>query len=262
MININKCAHFLHKNRLDHRVVENIPESLCPQSVDEAYMVQERLVSLMREQHGSHAVGYKLACTNQRVIDLLGVEGPLSGRMLSHSTHHSNAELIADGFNLRIVELEFAFMLGRDVIVSERPYDAVSIAPFIDSFRPAIEIVDHHFVDFTRVGGNALAADNAIHGASVIGAPISSWRNLDLSQHPVTLTINGAPFAHGTGKNVLGSPLNAMAWLANHLQSRGALLMSGDLVTAGTACEIYNAQKNDRIIADFGELGSVSARFV
>ena len=261
MININKCAHFLHNNRIDHRVVENIPEDLYPQTVDEAYMVQERLVSLMKEKHGSDTVGYKLACTNQRVITLLGVDGPLSGRMLSHSTHDNDVELRSESFYRRIVELEFAFVMAHDVAVSDKPYDAASIVPFIDSFLPAIEIVDHHFVDFTRVGGNALAADNAIHGASVLGTPVSSWDSAQLAQHPVVLCVNGAPFSHGSGKNVLGSPLNAMAWLANHLQSQGKSLKSGDLITTGTACEIYNAKKNDHITADFGKLGSVSARF-
>ncbi len=262
MIDIDKTADFLLQNRNAHRVVENIPPEMYPQSLAQAYLVQDRLVSLMQDQYNSTTCGYKLACTNPRVIALLGVDGPLSGRLFSHSTHTDDAELQTTEFNRRIVELEFGFVMGKDVPYNEIPYDATSIMPYIDSIVPAIEIVDHHYTDFTRVGGNALAADNAIHGASILGAKFFEWQCLDLARHPALLSINGKPFSRGMGKNVLGDPLNAMAWLANHLQSRDGALKCGEVVSTGTACEIYNADKGDRILADFGILGSVSTRFV
>ncbi|MGI9316357.1 MAG: 2-keto-4-pentenoate hydratase, partial [bacterium] len=260
--NINKTAEFLLRNRLEHRIVDNIPNPIAPQSMQQAYLIQARLVSLMLDRYGSSTCGYKLACTNARVIKLLSVDGPLSGRMLSHSTHGSGAELNTDDFCRRIVELEFAFALGKDVPTGEVPYTANTITPYIVSFLPALEIVDHHYTDFTQVGGKALAADNAIHGASIIGSPVPDWQHVDLAKHSVDLLVNGRSFSKGNGQNVLDSPLNAMAWLANHLQSRGDSLKSGDLVTTGTACEIYNAKKGDQVLGDFGILGSVAARFV
>lgn len=262
MIDISKTADFLFQNRNQHRVVDNIPEELHPHSSDQAYLVQARLVALMQSQNSSATCGYKLACTNPRVIELLGVDGPLSGRLLSHSTHSSEVELQTTDFCRRIVELEFGFVMGKDVPFSENPYSAASIVPYIESIVPAIEIVDHHFTDFTCVGGNALVADNAIHGASVLGTNVSTWQSLDLAQHSALLSVNGKPFSRGSGKNVLGDPLNAMAWLANHLQSRSETLKSGEVVSTGTACDIYKANKGDRIQADFGILGSVSTRFI
>lgn len=262
MIDISKTADFLFQNRDQHRVVGNIPEEMYPHSSDQAYQVQARLVTLMQEHNNSMTCGYKLACTNPRVIELLGVDGPLSGRLLSHSTHCGEVELQTADFCRRIVELEFGFVMGNDVPFSENPYNAASIVPYIESIMPAIEIVDHHFTDFTRVGGNALAADNAIHGASVLGSKVSAWQSLDLAQHSALLSVNGKPFSRAKGKNVLGDPLNAMAWLANHLQSRGETLKSGEIISTGTACEIYNANKGDQIQADFGILGSVSTRFI
>lgn len=262
MININQSAQLLFRNRQTHSVVDNIPEALYPESIDEAYLVQARLVSLLLNQNNSTSCGYKLACTNSRVMKLLGVNGPLSGRMLSHSTHKSGASLNTEEFFRRIVELEFAFIMEKDVPTTPEPYTASSITSYIESFIPAIEIVDHHYTDFTKVGANALIADNAIHGAIVLGNPVPEWQSTDLSEYQVQLFVNNNLFSQGIGKNVLGSPLNVMAWLANHLQSRGIGLKSGDLVSTGTACEIYEAEKGDKVLADFGELGSVSASFV
>jgi len=262
MININQSAQFLFSNRQTHSVVDNIPEALYPESMDEAYLVQARLVSLLLNQNNSTSCGYKLACTNSRVMKLLGVNGPLSGRMLSHSTHKNGATLNTDDFFRRIVELEFAFIMEKDVPTSHKPYTASTIIPYIGNFIPGLEIVDHHYTDFTKVGANALVADNAIHGASILGNGVPNWQFIDLSGHQVQLIVNNSLFSQGTGKNVLDSPLNVMAWLANHLQSRGISLKSGDLVSTGTACEIYQAEKGDKVSADFGELGSVSASFV
>ncbi|MCY4275177.1 MAG: hypothetical protein OXE41_07280, partial [Gammaproteobacteria bacterium] len=66
----------------------------------------------------------------------------------------------------------------------------------------------------------------------------------------------------GTGANVLGNPLNAMAWLANCLQLQGKTLQEGELVSTGAFCPIYSALAGDRISADFGVLGRVNLKFL
>ena len=261
MADVNQIAEYLITNRLRQQVVDNIPEAIYPGSEAEAYQVQERLVSRLTGKYNSRVCGYKLACTNTMAMELLGVAGPFSGRLMSHSTHSDGVALPADDFVRRVVELEFAFVMDRDVPDTAEAFSAQTIEQYIGGFIPGIEVVDHCFRDFTRVGGNALIADNAIHGASILGTPVTDWQSMDLSQHLVRLMVNDKLFSQGSGNNVLGSPLNAMAWLANHLQARGSALKSGDLVTTGTACEVYNAKADDSITADFGELGSVLVSF-
>lgn len=73
-------------------------------------------------------------------------------------------------------------------------YTAESIVPFIGAILPGIEIVNFHFVDWTAVGANAIAANNAIHGAWIDGKPITDWQRLDLATHRVTVTVNEQPY--------------------------------------------------------------------
>ena len=196
-------------------------------------------------------------------MELLNVNGPFSGRMMSHSTYPENIALSASNFVRRVVELEFVFVMESDAPEAASPYTADTMKDLIGSFIPGIEIVDHRYTDFTQVGGNALIADNAIHGASILGKPDSIlWKEQDLSQHPVTLFVNDRVTAQGNGANVLGNPLNVMAWLANHLINRGKSLKSGDIVTTGTACNVYHASSGDRITANYGILGNVSFSFI
>ncbi len=254
-------AAFLLDHRRSLEPVDNIPDALYPGTQAAAYAVQDEVVRGLAERFGGVPCGYKMACTNERVIRLLNVSGPFPGRLLTHSTHDSDVELDPGEFRLRIMEAEFGFILGEDVPLARAPYTAETIRPYIEAFVPSLEIVDHRFSDFSGVGENALIADNAIHGACIFGEPVTGWQGIDFSRRQVRLQVNGETFAVGVGEHVLGDPLYAMAWLANHLALRGRTLRVGERVTTGTAGEIYFANPGDAVLADYGDLGRVSMRF-
>ena len=254
-------AAFLLEHRRTLAPVDNLPEALYPDSLSAAFTTQAGVVSGLCRRFGGEPCGYKIACTNARVIDLLNTSGPFPGRLMTHSTFASGAVLDPGDFRLRIMEAEFGFVIGKDAPISDTPYTADSIRPFIEAFIPSLEVVDHKYHDFTVVGENALIADNAIHGACVFGDPVTDWQEVDFARWPVRLMVNGEEFTLGTGENVLGDPLYAMAWLANHLGSRDIMLRAGEKVSTGTAGAIYHADPGDTICADFGELGRVDLRF-
>jgi len=59
---------------------------------------------------------------------------------------------------------------------------------------------------------------------------------------------------------VLGNPLNSLAWIANHLGSRGLALRAGDLVMSGSVSRLLPARAGDTVRATFTRLGSVGVR--
>ena len=125
---------------------------------------------------------------------------------------------------------------------------------------PSIEIVDYRFESWT-VGALQVAADNAIHGWWVSGEPLADWRGYDLAEVPVTVERNGTVATTGSGANVLGHPLNVMAWLADELPEYGLALRAGDLVTTGVTTDVFEADAGDTVVAHFDGLGSVSLSF-
>ncbi|MXX16392.1 MAG: hypothetical protein F4Z52_04025 [Gammaproteobacteria bacterium] len=254
-------AAFLLDHRLSLEPVDNIPDALYPGSQAAAYAVQDEVVRGLTGRFGGVPCGYKMACTNERVIRLLNVSGPFPGRLMTHSTHDSDVELDPGAFRLRIMEAEFGFILGEDVPQAGAPYTAETIRPYIEAFVPSLEIVDHRFNDFSTVGEYALIADNAVHGACIFGEPVTGWQGVDFCRRQVRLQVNGETFAVGVGENVLGDPLYAMAWLANHLALRDRTLRAGERVSTGTAGEIYFAEPGDAVLADYGNLGRVGVRF-
>ncbi len=106
----------------------------------------------------------------------------------------------------------------------------------------------------------ALIADNAIHGAFVLGPGTEDWRNLDLAAHEVVFAKDGAEVGRGVGANALGHPLNALAWLADQGVLGGRGLKAGDLVTTGLVTPFAYAEAGEQLHADYGPLGAVELR--
>lgn len=260
-MNPNLTADELLDMRLTKRVVADLPPDIKPVTLADGYRAQEALVAKLLARLDATAIGYKAAATNVTAQKQMDVDGPFFGTLLSRTSHTSGVMLPAADYTLRIVEAEFGFEIGADVPASPIPHTAESVAPFVAYMIPAIEVVDHRFEDWRKVGAPALAADNAIHGAWVEGAPVLYRPSFNLSAHPVQVIVNGKPWREGSGANVLGDPLNVVAWLANELPKHGRTLRKGEKISTGTTAEVYFAQPGDRVRADFGVLGGVEVAF-
>ena len=261
MDRVAAAADFLAELRRTRDVAQALPEACRPGEASEAYAVQAALVERLLAPSQGHAVGYKVACTNKLAQDLLRVDGPFCGRLLSPTVYAAPARLAAGDFVHRIIEAEFAFEMGDTVPAAAEPYTAASIAPFVRAVLPAIEIVDWHYVEWTAAGALSLIADNAIHGAWIAGEPYTAWRELDLATHDVRLIVNGQVTTQGSGAAVLGHPLNVLAWLANELPRFGGALKAGDRVSTGVCTDVYEGKAGDSVQADFGILGAADLVF-
>ena len=104
-------------------------------------------------------------------------------------------------------------------------------------------------------------ADGVYANALVVGAPMTDVAHLDLALEGLVYELNGTVVATNTGAEVMGSPLNSLAWIANHLGSRGLGLRAGDLVMSGSVSQLLRPKAGDTVRAAFTRLGSVSARF-
>ena len=131
----------------------------------------------------------------------------------------------------------------------------------VDTLHPAIEIPDSRFAEFVKAGEAQIIADNACAHLFVLGeAATANWRALDLVEERPVINLRGQRYV-GHGRNVLGDPRVALAWLANELRGLGVTLKAGEVVTTGTCHPPLPIQSGDRMQADFGVLGKVSVGF-
>ena len=254
-------AKLLSEARIGHARIAEIPAGVRPESVAEAYGCQDAVVQHWLDHYGGEIAGYKIACTNVTAQRQLNVDGPFHGKLLSAFCFESPATLPTDRFFMRVIEAEFGFLMGRDLPPAAEPRSREEVAAAVDALVPGIEIVDSRFDDWTTIGAPSLTADNACNAAWVRGTPVKNWQHLDLAEHTVRLTVNGKLHREGSGRAVLGHPLNALKWLADTLSSQGRTLKAGQFVTTGVTMEVYFAERGDHCVADFGPLGMVEVEF-
>ena len=255
-----RAADELVSMRRTARVEPDLPPDLRPADLAAAYAIQALVVDGLLAD-GEQAIGYKCACTSEIAQEALRIDRPVFGRLLSHTTSSSGVKLPADRFTHRVIEAEYGIRVAGDVPERDGGHTAASIADFVESVIPAIEIVDYRYADWS-VGALPVAADNAIHGWWIQGRPVTDWRGIDLGEANVTVRSNGEIITTGSGANVLGHPLNVLAWLADELPRFGRQLRAGDLVTTGVVTDVFEADRGDTVTAEFAGLGSVELTFV
>ncbi len=232
-----------------------LPAHLRPATRAEGYAVQAHIDPAL-------PYGWKIAATSLAGQRHIGVGGPLAGRILPDRVLPETATLPFAPNRMRVAEAEFAFRMSRDLPPRAAPYTIPDVLDAVATLHPAIEIPDSRFPDFATAGEAQLIADLACGHLFVLGAAATAdWRAIDLAAHPVTARVCGGPPQPGIGRNVLGDPRIALAWLANELSGLGLTLHAGQVVTTGTCVTPLPIAAHDTVAADFGPLGRIAIRF-
>src|SRR5262249_33073356 len=231
--------------------------ALRPGDRAEGYAIQAEL----EKQSGARLFGWKIAATSEAGQRHINVAGPMAGRILSDKLIADGGTASMAGNAMRVAEPEFAFQMGRDLTPRSQAYEIAEVLDAVGTLHPAIELPDSRFADFASAGEAQLIADNACAHLFVLGAPTEvDWRALDLVEERPVITLSGRRHV-GHGKNVLGDPRLALAWLVNELSSLGLTLRAGQVVTTGTCHPPLPIRAGDQVEVDFGVLGRVAVGF-
>jgi 2-oxo-3-hexenedioate decarboxylase len=219
-------------------------------TVADAYAVSRELLR-RREEAGWRRVGRKIGFTNRTIWEQYQVFEPIFGYMYDRTTHWVNnrtwdvdghgpeGSVSLAGLSQPLVEPEVVFRLRETPPVTDDPE---ALLRCIDWVGHGFEIVQCHFPDWKFAVADTIA-DGGLHGRYVFGhgrpigrdEPISELVE-QLSTFRVRLIKNGSVVATGGGDLVLGSPLNALAYLVKTLASLPdhPPLQAGEFVTTGT----------------------------
>lgn len=240
------------------------PRQLTPPSqtrrltTPEAYVVQDCLREALLAQ-GERLIGWKAGFTTKAAQKQFQADEPVCGFLLASGVFTTGDEVPVARFANLAVEAEVAFVMGENLagpgVTPARALLAVQGA------LPALELVDFRYGGSPAVSTDVIA-DDAHASAIVLGNALTAVRHLDLALEGLVYELNGAIAATNTAAEVMGSPVNSLAWIANHLGARGLRLRSGDVVMTGSVSALLRPRAGDSVRATFTRLGSVAARFV
>ena len=105
-------------------------------------------------------------------------------------------------------------------------------------------------------------AANIFNAGVVMGEPVTNWRELDLQAIYGSMTINGEVVGDGHGSDVMGHPLEPLAWLANKLAEQGLGLSAGMVIITGSIVPPKPVKPGDTASIMIEGLGSAGLNVV
>ena len=227
-------------------------------TIEDAYRVSQRMLE-RRLADGETMIGKKIGVTSKVVMDMLNVRQPDFGFLTNTMVYGNNAEIPADSLIAPRAEGEIAFVLKADL--NGPGITNADVIAATDFVMPCFEIVDSRITDW-KIKIEDTVADNASCGAIVLGDRTVSPLDVDLATCGIVVELNGEIISTGAGAAAMGSPVNAVAWLANTLGAFGIELKAGEVILSGSLVPLQPVAAGDTLHMEIGGIGQAAVRFV
>lgn len=204
-------------------------------SLDEGYAAQKLFVD-GTVAAGDVLAGYKVGLTSAPAQKMFGVDEPVAGEMFASMFLPDGAKVPARFGARPVYEADLVVMVKDAGINDARtPLEVARHLSFVGAF---IELPDLLVAQGERLDGPLIAAINVGARYGVIGDTIAVRPTSDfvaaLADMNVTVTDQtGEQLATSTGAAILGNPLNAVIWLADHLKAQGKALRPNQIISLG-----------------------------
>jgi len=250
---IAAAAEILLAARCRQEVPDDLPLDARPTGLAEGYAIQRALNVLLQQEGFGAEAGHKIGCTTPVMQDYMKIAHPCAGVVFAATVFRERGTVARKTLCRPGVECEIAVVLGRDMD-AEGVFDATNVASCVAASMASIELVDERWTDFTRLAVPSLVADNFFNAGCVLG-PATAIDPGALAGLEGGMRINGAAVGSGRGDAILGDPLAALAWLANHQRDCGRPLRAGQFVTLGSLVKTVWVEAGDSVDVDIAGLG-------
>jgi 2-oxo-3-hexenedioate decarboxylase len=214
-----------------------------------------RALHAYRLAQGWRPVGRKIGFTNRNIWPRYGVHEPIWGFVYDRtliSAPDNKAAVPLAGLVQPRIEPEICFKLKSAPPATRDPAALLSAIEWI---AHSVEIVHCLHPDWKLQLPDSTAA-NGLHGKLVVGAPVAVGKISGLAAAlpflKITLKKGDARVDEGTGANVLGSPLLALAHVIDLLakQPDSPPLAAGEIVSTGTITDAHPVAPGERWSTD------------
>ena len=251
------AAAALHAVRQQRGQVAPLPSDIAPRTEAEGAAVQR---ALAHRTGAAPPGGFKIGATAQRMQEYLGLSGPAAGFMAIGNIHRSGATVRFADFVRPGVECELAVRLAHDL--PPGPCTAEQAANAVGDLVAGIEIVENRYGELLELGVPTLIADQVFHAAAVLGEPgTANWRTLDVGTLRGRLIVDGHQRDEGVGADLMGDPMNCLAWLAGSSVAEAfGGLKAGQVVMLGSVTPPVWLTGPASVTVDFSPLPPVQVR--
>lgn len=233
-----------------------VRDLIGPNDVDAAYRVQSRNINALLASRRA-VVGRKIGLTSPAVQKQMGVDQPDFGVLLDDFDVSGDDAVDSTRLLQPRIEAEIAFVLSSNI---DEPITAPQAPSFVKKVYASFEIVDSRIAGWDISLADTVA-DNASSGLYVLGESVPCADAPDLTEVTMTMTADGEKVSAGRGSDCLGSPWEALVWLANTCRSYGSPLRAGEVILSGALGPIVAVNPGSTYTASISGIGDVTATF-
>ena len=256
---INQAADSLYDAETRFVQIPAISATYPNADVEDAYAISQG-VTARKVAAGRLVKGHKVGLTSKAMRSMASAQEPDYGTLTDDFFVLEGSSISPSRLHRPLVEVEIAFVLGRDLVGPA--INVVDVIRATDFVLPCLEIVNSRLS--TR-GSNPLVdtiADAASCGCVVLGGLPRRLDQIDLRRVGAILMKNGEIEESGVAAAVMGNPVNAIAWLANKLHDLGVPLLAGHVLLSGSFVKAVPFGPGDTLTAIFDTLGEVGVRLL
>lgn len=256
-MNIEQIAATLRDAAHSKKSISPIRAHIGDHDEATAYQIQ-KINHAHRISQGARMVGKKIGLTSFKVQEMFGISTPDFGILYNDmeiltGQHISMAKLMQPK-----VEAELAFVLGQEL--RGDTLTILDVINAVDYVLPSIELVGSRITDWDIKITDTIA-DNASASHYILGHTPKMLDDIDVVNCHMEMHINGRLSSSGSGKDCLGSPLNAVLWLARKMNELDQPLQAGEMILSGSLGPMCPVSAGDEIVANFTGLGDVAISF-
>ena len=248
-LRIIDTANALLNARRTYTPIADLPANLQPQSVDQAYAIQDRVAAALGD-----VGGWKIGAPS---ADAMPMYAPMPLAWIASA----GSTLTGPRWRYRGLEAEIAFLIGSDLPQRAQPYMREEVLAAMASCHPAIEVLESAFTDPSQAAPLAKNADLQVHGGFIYGPAVAKWQTIDFTKEKVILAVDGIVRVERTGSNTAGDLLRLLPWLANEGATRTGGLRKGQWITTGSWTGNTLAYARCTVEVEFATAGRVDLRF-
>lgn len=261
---ISQIAQRLNQAEKSGEQIRQISLDHPEMTIDDAYAVQKEWVGL-KIAEGRVLKGHKIGLTSKAMQASSQIDEPDYGALLDDMFFDDGCDIPTDRFIVPRIEVELAFVLAKPLRGPNCTiFDVYNATDYV---IPALELIDarcHNIDPQTNRPRKVFdtISDNAANAAVILGGRPIKPRDLDMRWISALLYRNGVIEESGVAAAVLNHPANGVAWLANKLAPHNVQLEPGQIILGGSFTRPVPARKGDVFHVDYGNMGSISCRFV
>ena len=249
---VDAISHELRRAELDRGWCELPSERIDGLTWADARAIARRRDAL-RLDDGDTLIGYKLGWTSKAMREALNIDRPNWGTLW-------RSQLLDGPLDVGLLrhpkaEPEIVFLAAEPI---EGPaVTAADVLARAAGWAPGIEVVDPRWAsyDFTWLDNTA---DNSSAGRVGVGSPnIEGFADERHLADAVVEFSDGTATRQGAGSAAMGSPAEAVAWLARSLADEGERIEQGQMVFTGGLTAPFDVAAGGLYTARSAELGKV-----